>query len=266
VKEQPNRLEPLEPLGFWLDTDCIPRARLRRTLPRGLGDEVAERFLDRCAAEAQALGLAAAFFALPEATIRRELMQIAERARRLRDAIGAASDTARRRASLYADELALCRQSSLSARALEAVNNRDELLCVAHELAGDIEAIARYTAGKLTPSRQRKPAERKARLLVGNVACVWREITGKLPPRHRTTWFAEFCAALGEHLGLRIGARLVRSVLLDLAAPKPRPDDAGAPARARRKAQRAARAARRRKAPVPRSAGLRVRTVRLLDR
>lgn len=80
-----------------------------------------------------------------------------------------------------------------------------------------LENAAQYAASKYHVDKQSKPEQMRARDYVSMLAERVRELTGRPPPKDRSTWFAGFSTCLGEHFGLPIGPRVIASGIDSIA-------------------------------------------------
>lgn len=74
-----------------------------------------------------------------------------------------------------------------------------------------LEKAAAYTVERYEIDRQSKPEQMRARGFVSLQAEQIRNMTGELPPKDRSGWFAGFAECLGKHLGHSVGPRIVAS-------------------------------------------------------
>ena len=86
-----------------------------------------------------------------------------------------------------------------------------DLLGMSWDWITALEKAAAYTAGKYKIDRQSKPQQMRARDFVAMQADHIRKMTGQLPPKDRSGWFASFAERLGEHVDLPVGSRIVAS-------------------------------------------------------
>ncbi|MEQ6614202.1 hypothetical protein ACRS57_03665 [Pseudomonas aeruginosa] len=139
----------------------------------------------------------------PMAVQNDQLEAVASNARRLLASLAGLSDSAR-------DAIAA------HARDLEGFPERipeNDLLSSAWEVVHRLEVAADYTKAQLEMDRQSKPAQHRARSLVGALASYLIRKTGKAPPKDRSAWFAAFSGCFGAHLGLEIGPRIVANAV-----------------------------------------------------
>ncbi|AOK29871.1 MULTISPECIES: hypothetical protein [Burkholderia] len=74
-----------------------------------------------------------------------------------------------------------------------------------------LERAAEYTREQMTIDRQSKPGQQRAHALVFSLAGHVCSLTGQMPPKDRASWFAAFAACVGEHFGLTVGPRIIKS-------------------------------------------------------
>ena len=74
-----------------------------------------------------------------------------------------------------------------------------------------LEKAATHTAVQYKVDRQTKPLQMRARDFVTAQAERIRDMTGRLPPKDPSAWFADFADCLGRHVGLPSGPRIVVS-------------------------------------------------------
>jgi hypothetical protein len=94
-------------------------------------------------------------------------------------------------------------------------NEEGRFLGAVWDAVSDLEVSARYAIEQCVPSRQAQPSLQYAKELTKAVAVAYRDITGKLPPYSKETWFPHFMAELcaWERLSLSCGRALVESAI-----------------------------------------------------
>lgn len=242
-----ERPEPVEPKGYWLDTEFIAEnilATLRELLPRRMAKDDAEKFLKLCSQAAQQVKETAP--ATPTGKIVSQLTRVAARARALRVSMKQMSMDTRSVFNTHFDALAyLTKPPHRIAELSRALVRHDDpgrkfysfrgdaFFQGTWDLVSDLEAGANYAASQCRPSRQSKTSQNNARHLVRLIAASYRGLTGRLPPRNAGTWFPGFMEEISSSLGFSCGPRLTRAVLLEMeGSPRAMPIDMDSPTRA----------------------------------
>lgn len=166
-----------------------------------------------------------------------ELKKIAANARRLRNSLNALSRSTIATLELHTREApALEAPCPIPIEIIEKLAEPQSLgiLDESWEWISALEAAAEHALSQQRPSKQAKPKEESARSLVANLASYHVQLTGSivrgdktaerwspewcdirtpgvLPPKDAASWFAKFAVCLGQHMGLEIGPRIVRS-------------------------------------------------------
>ena len=86
-----------------------------------------------------------------------------------------------------------------------------DLLDMSWDWIDALEKAATYTAAQYKLDRQIKPPQIRARVFVTMQAEHIRTLTGKLPPKSPSGWFAAFADCIGSHIGLPAGSKIVKS-------------------------------------------------------
>lgn len=85
------------------------------------------------------------------------------------------------------------------------------LLSSSWEWIAALETASTYTTEQFKIDKTSKPEQMRARGYVAMMAERVRELTGSKPPKDKAAWFAGFVDCLGQHMGLEIGPRIVKS-------------------------------------------------------
>lgn len=166
-------------------------------------------------------------------------------ARRLLASINGLSGSAAATLAMYTREACLVPGSPIPPDMVERIAALDRMgfLEQTWEWVDALEAAADYVRSRQESSRQDKPKQARARALVANLASFHVRLTGTTlpgdktaarfspewcdtrrlgttPPKDPAAWFARFVECLGEHMGLDVGPRIVRSGIEMATAPE----------------------------------------------
>lgn len=145
---------------------------------------------------------------------RTQIKAIEANARRLLASLNVLGESAREALHAHTDYLAYgsAPPVDLGEHIKDAIKQpHGSLLGSSWDWIAALEKAAAYTAAKYKIDRQSKPEQMKARGFVSLQAEHIRNMTGNLPPKDRSGWFAGYAECLGNHLGLPTGPRIVAS-------------------------------------------------------
>lgn len=140
-----------------------------------------------------------------------QIKAVAQSARRLLHALGGLSVHARQSLHAHTDALRLgsAPEVQLPDSVQEACAQESEFLEQLWDWARAAELAADYTTEQYILSRQSKPKEDLARVVVTEMAKEFWRMTGRLPNKDRSTWFADLMHSLCEFIDLEAGPRIV---------------------------------------------------------
>ncbi len=172
----------------------------------------------------------------PMAEQLQKIEKVQSDARRLLASIHGLSESAATTLAMYTREACLVPESPIPPDMVERIATLERMgfLEQTWEWVNALEATADYVRSRQESSRQDKPKQARARALVANLASFHVQLTGtirpgdktaprfspdwcdkrlpgKVPPKDPAAWFAKFAECLGEHMGLEVGPRIVRS-------------------------------------------------------
>ena len=203
--------------GFWIDPEYLPgEVRLSLLIEvkkSALTPDQQQKFVRFASELAQVPSAGDEAIAVQKD----QITKVASEARRLLASLNGLSAPTTQTLSMYAREALIDRPEALSPDMADRLlgMERTALLDEAWEWANALEAVCEHTASHLEPSRQAKPKQARARALVSNLASFYWRITGEFPAADPAAWFAGFADRLGEHLGLEVGPRIVKSGIED---------------------------------------------------
>lgn len=200
--------------GGWIDPDFLPIAVKRELMlhlkQSSLADTAKTSLIEFCVEVAQMIDTDTAAYAQQV----RQIKAIESNARRLIASMTQMSPSATEAFTAHADYLAYGTKPPINLpKAIKAEIRRPggNMLSSAWDWVQSLEQAAAYTVEQYRIDRQSKPEQLKARGFVSMLATRVRELTGKLPPKDRASWFAAFAACAGDHIGLHVGPRIVSS-------------------------------------------------------
>ncbi len=150
----------------------------------------------------------------PAQAQRKQIVRVANEARRLLQALNQLSQPARDALHAHTDYLAYGSRPPVELeQAVKASIKQPggSLLSTGWDYVEALEKAAEYAAEQYKMDTTTKPDQLRARGYVSMLADCVRDMTGKAPPKDKASWFACFASCLGEHLALPIGPRVVAS-------------------------------------------------------
>ena len=236
-------------LGVWLNPQHLPAEILgwleMHIAESGLDPAQRERFV----AYASQLAQMPQGDDEPMAEQLQRIEKIQSDARRLLASINGLGESAAATLAMYTREACLVPESPIPPDMVEriAALERMGFLEQTWEWVNALEATAGYVRSRQEASRQDKPKQARARALVANLASFHVQLTGTIrpgdktaprfspdwcdtrlpgtaPPKDSAAWFAQFVKCLGEHMGLEVGPRIVRSGIEMATAPEEAPE------------------------------------------
>lgn len=142
-----------------------------------------------------------------------QIQAVADSARRLLHALGGLSFHARD--SLYCHTDTLIHGTNTEVELPDSVQEawavEDDFLAQLWDWARAAELAADHTAEQYMLSRQSKPKEDRARIVVTEMAKEFWRMTSRFPPENRSSWFAGLMHNLCEFIDLEAGPRIVSS-------------------------------------------------------
>lgn len=81
------------------------------------------------------------------------------------------------------------------------------------QIIQDIENVAHITAALIAPKRGKKPLHSAIKAFVTEASNLYRDMTGKAPPKTEQGWFCVWVSEVGTACGLEFGPRLAASAL-----------------------------------------------------
>lgn len=208
--------------GGWVDPEFFPfalRSELTLHLTSAPLSEAEKTNLINFAAE-----IAQMLFddpLLPHKQIVEELRTVESNARRLLASLNTLSPQSTEAIHINAKPMAFgaFRDLPIAQRVRQNVGADDGLLGSAWDWIAALELIADKAASQYTLDRQAKPEQLRARGYVTLLAERVRGMTGVLPPKDRSAWFAAFAGRIGQSVGYEIGPRMVASGIEQATTP-----------------------------------------------
>lgn len=202
--------------GSWVDPDFLP-GEVKRNLLLHLKNSPltatqSDSLLSFCNDMAQELDDSAEAFSLQRA----QIQSVAANARRLLASLNGIGKPAREALSAHTDYLAFGTRPpiSLPDTVKQAICRRDgDILSSSWDWISALEYSAEYAASKYQIDRQTKPEQLRAKDYLAKVANHIQVTTGKLPPKDRSSWFADFADCLCSFLALPAGPRIIASAV-----------------------------------------------------
>lgn len=189
-----------EKRAIWLDSDHLKSVELTRLathLPKKMGEAKRAEFLAAVALVVQQVERMPIHDA--EAVRQEKLQFVADMSRELLKAIADIPQAGWGEIRAFSDVFALDENtpSPLSEHTKKAVFDR-ALMPHIWDTVQDIESIFSYAASQFKPDKQKRPSISNAKVLVAEVAKVFKHVTGAWPPYSKGTWFPLFISEVGD--------------------------------------------------------------------